>query len=337
MELVNVEKSFGSHKVLDNINLSIEKGEFITFLGASGCGKTTLLRCIAGLEKVDGGKVYIDGRDITYEAPQKRNLGMIFQQSALFPTMTVYKNIAYGLKLQKISKSEIDKRVKEALELVEMEGQEHKYPAQLSGGEQQRIALARNLVLHPKVLLLDEPFSAIDAKLRKALQIKIKEIHKKLGMTSIFVTHDQDEAMRMSDRIYVIHDGKVEQSGTPKDIYLHPETLFVAGFIGHYNIIRADKMHEITGGKLAESSGMYAIRPESMCMSDTLWKECEKKDIVLEGEVIQSIIQGNLIRYTVMVKDQKLDVDMLFDNEKGYAPGMKVWIRFADSEVLYYA
>ena len=191
---------------------------------ASGCGKTTLLRSIAGLVGIDSGSIRIDGEDITHVSPRQRNLAMVFQQYSLFPSMNVYDNIAYGLRIQKMPRNEIDQKVKEALALIEMEGSEAKYPSQLSGGEQQRVSLARGIVTNPKVLLLDEPFSAIDAKLRKALQIRIKNIHTSLGITTIFVTHDQEEAMRMSDRIYLMNAGRVEQSGSPMELYLSPKT-----------------------------------------------------------------------------------------------------------------
>lgn len=203
----NIVKDYGQNKVLKGINLQIEKGKLITLLGPSGCGKSTLLRCLAGLEQVTSGHIYLDGEDITALAPQKRNVGMVFQQYSLFPNMTVEQNIGFGLKMQKIPNDIIADKVKDAIELVELKGKEKSYPANLSGGQQQRVALARSIVMGPKVLLLDEPLSAIDAKLRKSLQSRIREIHNELNLTTIFVTHDQDEAMVMSDVIQLFNQG----------------------------------------------------------------------------------------------------------------------------------
>lgn len=198
IEFKNIDKYFGKQHVLKNLSLSVEKGQFVTLLGASGCGKSTLLRALAGLTNINSGSIFLGGEDITYKSPNKRNIGMIFQQYSLFPTMNVYNNVSFGLRMRNMDKDQIFSLVSNAIKMVNLEGSEKKYPSQLSGGEQQRVALARCIVTQPKVLLLDEPFSAIDAKLRKSLQSRIKEIHKELGMTSIFVTHDQDEAMTMS-------------------------------------------------------------------------------------------------------------------------------------------
>lgn len=202
IELKNLDKSFGKNHVLKSIDLSIEKGSFVTLLGPSGCGKSTLLRCLAGLDEVSGGQIILDGQDITGLEAKKRNIGMVFQQYSLFPNMTVEENIAFGLKLKKLDKKIIRQKVKEAIEMVELCGKEKAYPSRLSGGQQQRVALARSVVVEPKVLLLDGPLNAIDAKLRKALQYNIKKISKELGLTCIFVTHDQNEAMVMSDKIF---------------------------------------------------------------------------------------------------------------------------------------
>ena len=230
IEFRDVEKSFSDRQILKKINLKVEQGEFATLLGPSGCGKTTLLRCLAGLNALDGGNIFLKDRDITRIAPRHRNVAMIFQQYSLFPTMTVYKNVAFGLKIKKVGKKETGRAVHEALEMVGLRGSEKKFPSQLSGGEQQRVALARNLATKPNVLLLDEPFSAIDAKLRKELQIRVKEIHGQLNMTSIFVTHDQEEAMRMSDVIHLFNEGRIEQSGLPLDLYAKPATPLCSRF-----------------------------------------------------------------------------------------------------------
>ena len=232
----NVVKRFGDNVVLDHIQLDIEKGNLVTLLGPSGCGKSTLLRCLAGLEQVTEGTIILDGQDVTHVPASQRNIGMVFQQYSLFPNMTVEQNIGFGLKMQKMPKDEIADHVRRAVELVELKGKENQYPASLSGGQQQRVALARSIVTHPKVLLLDEPLSAIDAKLRKALQTRIREIHQELGLTTVFVTHDQDEAMVMSDVIELFHDGRIEQSGSPVSVYTSPVSTFAASFIGSYNL-----------------------------------------------------------------------------------------------------
>lgn len=322
IEFKNIRKSYDAQEVLKNINISIEKGEFITLLGPSGCGKTTLLRSLAGLERVDSGEILLDGNDITYLEPKQRNISMIFQQYSLFPTMTVYKNIAFGLKMLKVDKKEIDRRVSEALEMVDLTGSEKKYPSQLSGGEQQRVALARAIVTKAKVLLLDEPFSAIDAKLRKALQIKIREIHEDLGMTTVFVTHDQEEAMRMSDRIYLMHDGIIEQEGKPMDLYLNPETTFAAGFMGHYNLMDMD------GRKIA-------VRPEAIHMSREKWQE-EQGFKYEEGSIVRIIPQGNIVRYTVKAEAMELDVDILYKEGMDFRIGDKVFLKINEQQIIRY-
>ncbi len=379
IEIQGVNKTFeDGRQILKGINLSIEKGEFITLLGASGCGKTTLLRSIAGLVGIDSGSIRIDGEDITHVSPRQRNLAMVFQQYSLFPSMNVYDNIAYGLRIQKMPRNEIDQKVKEALALIEMEGSEakypsqlsggeqqrvslargivtnpkvllldepfsaidaklrkalqiRKYPSQLSGGEQQRVSLARGIVTNPKVLLLDEPFSAIDAKLRKALQIRIKNIHTSLGITTIFVTHDQEEAMRMSDRIYLMNAGRVEQSGSPMELYLSPKTHYAASFIGHYNIIPGELWALL--GFTQDPSGSYAVRPESICLSDT---PPSQGQFTLEGVVKQVIYQGNVIRYTVTAGQLQLDVDQLYEGQHQFYRGDTVYLMLDNKDVIHY-
>ena len=274
IEVKNISKSFDGRKILDNISLSIEKGSFVTFLGSSGCGKTTLLRSMMGLEKVDSGEIYLMGKNITDIPMNQREMVMIFQQYCLFPTMNVYNNVSFSLRMKKIHKDEIAERVKKVLELVDLKGHEKKYPYQLSGGEQQRVSLARGLINNPKVLLLDEPFSAIDAKLRKELQIRVKEIHEELGMTSIFVTHDQEEAMVMSDQICLFKDGIVEQSGSAEEIYLKPATDYVASFVGSYNRFSSSEFEKISGTKIP-SAKKVGIRPEVIQITDKPFKKQE--------------------------------------------------------------
>ena len=238
LELKEIKKSFTEGEaVLDNISLEISKGEFITLLGSSGCGKTTTLRIIAGLEQPDAGSVWLDGREVTGLEPNQRNVNTVFQNYALFPHMNVAENIGYGLKLKKVPKSEIKKKVSQMLELVQLEGYEKRKPSELSGGQKQRVAIARALVNNPKVLLLDEPLGALDLQLRRAMQIELKHLQKKLGITFIYITHDQEEAINMSDRIAVMKDGRIEQIGTPDEIYNHPKTSYVATFVGNANIL----------------------------------------------------------------------------------------------------
>lgn len=238
LELKEIKKSFTEGEaVLDNISLEISKGEFITLLGSSGCGKTTTLRIIAGLEQPDAGSVCLDGREVTGLEPNQRDVNTVFQNYALFPHMNVAENIGYGLKLKKVPKSEIRKKVSQMLELVQLEGYERRKPSELSGGQKQRVAIARALVNNPKVLLLDEPLGALDLQLRRAMQIELKHLQKKLGITFIYITHDQEEAINMSDRIAVMRDGCIEQIGTPDEIYNHPKTSYVATFVGNANIL----------------------------------------------------------------------------------------------------
>lgn len=217
VEIKDLVKNFGDTQVLKNINISIEEGEFVTLLGPSGCGKSTLLRCLAGLNSIDGGKIFVNGKDITDMEPRNRDIGMVFQNYALFPNMTVWENIEFGLKIKK--EKDYEQRIKDMIEMVGLTGKEKHYPSELSGGQQQRVAFARSLITRPTILLLDESLSALDAKIRKSLRDRLRQIQKKLGITTIFVTHDQEEALAISDRIFVLNKGEVSQSGNPEEIY----------------------------------------------------------------------------------------------------------------------
>ena len=323
----DVEKSYGENKVLKKTNLSIKKGELVTLLGPSGCGKSTLLRCLAGLESLTSGKIYLDSEDITQKRPGERNIGMVFQEYSLFPSMTVYKNIAYGLKMNKFPKKDMDRKIKEALKMTDLEGKETKYPSQLSGGEKQRVALARSIVTEPKVLLLDEPLSAIDAKLRRALQDRIREINKELNMTSIFVTHDQEEAMRISDTIHIMNNGKIEQSGEALDIYTNPKTLFTAGFIGNYNILEKAIFENVF--KVKTSSNYIAIRPEKI--------KLESKDFKyrVKARLIDIMSLGNVIRYSFEIGETLLKVDVLNEEGKIVEKNSEVILGFEEEDLIY--
>ncbi len=235
VKLNHIKKKFGNTVAVDDVSLEIEKGLFVTLLGPSGCGKTTTLRIIAGLTEPDGGRVHIKGRDVTDVMPHKRNIGMFFQSYALFPHMNVFDNICFGLRMRKIDEGEMNSRVNKVLELVRLEGLEERRMSQLSGGQQQRVALARALVIEPDVLLLDEPLSNLDAKLRESMRVELKQLQRKLGLTTIFVTHDQTEALVLSDLMIVMNEGRISDSGTPHEIYSHPKNSFIAGFIGRAN------------------------------------------------------------------------------------------------------
>lgn len=236
VEVTDLVVKYGHMVVLPSLSLAVEEGEFLSLLGPSGCGKTTTLNAIAGFADIASGSVRIAGRNVTNLPPQARNLGMVFQRYALFPHMTVANNVAYGLKLRSVPKAEIEQRVNKILSTVRLEGMQARYPSQLSGGQQQRVALSRALVIEPNVLLLDEPLSNLDANLRREMQVEIKRIHQELGITSIYVTHDQEEALSMSDRIAIMNAGRIEQLGTPKEVYRRPVSSFVSRFIGEANL-----------------------------------------------------------------------------------------------------
>ncbi len=326
----DIHKSFGNNEVLKGITMGIEKGHMATLLGPSGCGKSTLLRCLAGLEEVTSGRVYLDGKDITEVTPRNRNIGMVFQQYSLFPNMNVYQNVAFGLNMQKVAKNEIKGKVEDILKIVGLEDKAEQYPAQLSGGQQQRVALARAIVTGPKVLLLDEPLSAIDAKLRHNLQIEIRRIQREFNMTTIFVTHDQDEAMVMSDEIYLFSQGLIEQSGTPTELYTRPKSRFAAGFIGNYNIFTAAEFEQLSGE--AVDSKDVAVRPEVVRINYTTTAAAPR--YYMEGVVVNSISHGNLIRYTVRCNGIDINSDIMFEKNSLLEMGQKVKVSIRKSNVI---
>ncbi len=330
IELKNINKSYDDLTILDNLNLNIRKNEFLTLLGPSGCGKTTTLKIIAGFEYADSGEVLFEGNEINDLPPHKRQLNTVFQKYALFPHMNIYENIAFGLKIKKLPKEEIDKKVKEMLKLVSLEGYEKRSVDSLSGGQQQRIAIARALVNEPKVLLLDEPLGALDLKLRQEMQTELKKIQQKLGITFIFVTHDQEEALSMSDTIVVMNKGKIQQMGTPEDIYNEPKNSFVARFIGESNIFDGvmiedfkvsfcDKEFECVDKGFEQNERIeVVIRPEDIKMVD-------EKEGILSGKVISSVFKGVHYEITVKENDRIWLIHNTKNAEVGSTLGMNIY------------
>ncbi len=320
LSISHVTKQFGDTVVVDDFNLDIEKGEFVSFLGPSGCGKTTTLRMVAGFEIPTAGKILLDGADITDKAPNQRNVGMIFQSYALFPNMTVAQNIGFGLSVRKESKEMVAQRVDEMISLINLEKHALKYPYQLSGGQQQRVSLARALAIHPQVLLLDEPLSALDAKIRVSLRAEIRAIQKKLGITAIFVTHDQEEALSISDRIVVMNSGLMEQVGTPFEIYNFPTTVFSANFVGSLNNASAEvvdpalSLISIDGVQFESAVDLkerkkgdkvrVAIRPERLSFASE-----QKKANVVDSIIENITFLGSVVRIRVKIGNTKFNMD----------------------------
>ncbi len=293
----NVSRHFGDVKAVDEANLEIRDGEFFSMLGPSGSGKTTCLRMIAGFDRPTSGNIFLYGQDVSHLPPYERDVNTVFQDYALFPHMSVGDNIAYGLMVKKVPKAERLKRVEEMLELVRLTGFAARRPSQLSGGQRQRVALARALINHPKVLLLDEPLGALDLKLRQQMQVELKAIQKRVGITFIFVTHDQEEALTMSDRIAVFNEGRIQQVGTPAEIYERPASPFVAGFVGTSNLISGEIARRITG-----SEEMFSIRPEKIHLDLTSGKPAQDM-FCIDGVVRDVVYLGLFTRYLVEIED----------------------------------
>jgi putative spermidine/putrescine transport system ATP-binding protein len=347
LELHNLNKTFGKTDAVLDFNLDIEKGELVSFLGPSGCGKTTTLRMVAGFEIPTSGTIMMKGKDITYNPPNQRNVGMVFQAYALFPNMTVAGNIGFGLKIAKKPPKEIKKRVDEMLELIHMPGYGDRYPHQLSGGQQQRVALARAMALSPEVLLLDEPLSALDAKIRVSLRAEIRAIQKEVGITAIYVTHDQEEALSISDRVVVMHQGRMEQVGPPFEIYNFPQTEFVAQFVGTLNAVSvevvdaASQRLKLEGqiiqaargleGKRDGDKVMIAIRPERF----SIVTGEDKKANVLDCTIENITFLGSIVRIQVRLGNTMFYMDT-FNNPYLDLPkiGGKVQITCSRQAVL---
>ncbi len=346
LELEGVHKSFGAHQVVQTVDLAIQRGEFVSFLGPSGCGKTTTLRMVAGFEEPTSGTIKIADHDVTHLKPNQRNVGMVFQSYALFPNMTVAQNVGFGLKVQKKPTSEIKQRVDEMLHLIKLPQLADRYPYQLSGGQQQRVALARAIATKPEVLLLDEPLSALDAKIRVSLREEIKGLQRELGITTIYVTHDQEEALSMSDRIVVMSEGRVEQIGTPFEIYNHPRTRFVASFVGTLNILKGlvrDSAlgtilidgQEVVAGRgvvtgVAGAARLVALRPEAVTLNGAGPDRNR-----LDGTIEEVSFLGSVVRVRVRFAENAVSLDT-FNNPNAPPPkyGDKVTVSFAPEDLL---
>jgi ABC-type Fe3+/spermidine/putrescine transport system ATPase subunit len=346
IRLEDIVKRFGTLEAVSHVSVDIKDGELFTLLGPSGCGKTTILRLIGGFHKPDHGEVYFGDRAVSSLPPYERNIGMVFQNYALWPHMTIERNIAYGLKLKKFSRSEIAGKISHALKLVNLTGLENRYPGQLSGGQQQRVALARALVLNPDVLLLDEPLSNLDAKIRIQVRAEIRKLQKDLGITTIYVTHDQEEALTLSDRIAVVNLGKLQQIGSPRDLYERPENPFVADFIGINNLIPGEvqEINAETWMKVQTKVGpllcayrerfkpgdrcIISVRPETASVDKS--EEVQKEYNLIAGNVSFAYYMGNTIRYDVEVNSDllfKVDVENPWEHQL-LSIGEKVYISF---------
>jgi len=344
VKLENFSKSYGKKEIINNINLEVYEGEFLTLLGSSGCGKTTILRSISGLDYPTSGKVYIDEEDVTSLEPQKRKVNTIFQNYALFPLMTVEENIGFGLKMKKVPKKEINKRVKKMLDLVHLVGYEKRKPKDLSGGEQQRVSIARGLINNPRVLLLDEPLSALDLKLRKQMQIELKQLQRKLGVTFIYVTHDQDEALSMSDRIVVLKNGKIEQIGSPIEVYENPKSLYVADFLGEANIFHGkviaknenkclvlleDNNEVVIYSNLEINNEVdLVVRPENIKITKT-----ERPRNCFQGIIYEQIYDGAFMKNLIKVGNKTIK-SIISGNDKLYNINDNVYVYWTIEDAI---
>jgi len=349
LDLTNVRKSFAQSTAVENFNLEVERGEFISFLGPSGCGKTTTLRMIAGFETPTSGTIKVNGVDVTNTPPNKRHVGMVFQSYALFPNMTVAGNVGFGLKVARQPENAIKERVAEMLRIVHLSDFGNRYPYQMSGGQQQRVALARALAIQPQVLLLDEPLSALDAKIRISLRNEIRTIQRQLGITTIYVTHDQEEALSLSDRVVVMSNGRVEQIGTPFEIYNFPTTRFVASFVGTLNVLSADVADAASGRLRVDGQDIVAAKPIATTSSGKPVSVALRPEVItlhgngangnhLSGTVDDVMFLGPTMRVRVRLRDQFLQFDE-FNNPQlaPPQPGQQVTVSFPPEACLLLA
>jgi len=348
IELSQCCKNYGAINVLDNVSLAVKSGEFITVLGPSGCGKTTTLRIIGGFTMPDQGQVVIRGRDVTHLPPYKRNIGVVFQNYALWPHMNVYEILSFGLRIRKLPKPEINKRVKRALEMVQLSGLDERYPRELSGGQQQRVAMARALAIDPEVIILDEPLSNLDRRLRGELRIELKRLQRALGVTMLFVTHDQEEALSMSDRVIVMNQGKIQQIADPRSIYEHPSNRFVAGFLGEANFLAGHMVENLPQNKahvrldngalitayasVAKQVGtrvQVTVRPEWLVIERNPSWVADASQNSFECTITEVIYEGASIRYGMVSGAQEGDVMFLQEqsNAAFLQPGDHVKVR----------
>ncbi|MDD5605685.1 MAG: ABC transporter ATP-binding protein [Dehalococcoidales bacterium] len=342
IELVNIHKRFGKLNVITDLSFSISKGEMCCLLGPSGCGKTTVLKIIAGILEADQGKLNLLGRDVTDIPAQERQLGMVFQNYALFPHMSVFENIAYGLRRRHLSEKDVNRKVDSSIELVKLQGTERRRPHELSGGQQQRVALARALVIEPQALLLDEPLSNLDARLRLEMRLEIHKIQEHLGITTVYVTHDQEEAMGIADRIVIMNNGAIEQIGSPKDIYEKPKTRFAADFIGDINFIEG----EINNGSLTlfgqrfaaegiegreEGKILCGLRPERIELEEDVQKG-------VAGTIEEAFYFGSVMRYRVSVEWERNTVNLNVElpaSHRLYRVGEKVGVKYRNTDIHF--
>ena len=343
LKIENIKKSFGTQQVLKGLSFEVEKGEFFFLLGSSGCGKSTLLRIISGLCDPDEGRIFFDGEDVTTLPAEKRGVGLVFQNYALWPHMTVYDNIAFGLQVRKLKKDEIAKKVAKVLQDVRLEGLEKRYPAELSGGQQQRVALARALVVEPKLVLLDEPLSNLDANLRLEMRSELRRIHRELGLTMIYVTHDQKEALSLADRVALLHDGRLEQLGNPTELYKRPQSKFAAGFLGETNFLKgkAQKKNE-TSWEIETPWGIstisqdqavgvesgkalsLSVRPEDLRLTG------KENDPNFQAKILESNFLGDITQLVLEANGERLLVETLSSSQLRVGELIKVWPKVED-------
>lgn len=341
LEIKNIRKSFEDTDVLKGISLNIEEGEFITFLGSSGCGKTTMLRIIAGLEDPDEGQVILNGKDVTQLPPEKRDVNTVFQSYALFPHMNVENNIGYALKLRKVSKKEIHRRVEEALKLVQLEGYGKRKPSELSGGQKQRVAIARAIINEPKVLLLDEPLGALDLQLRRQMQIELKRLQKTVGITFLYITHDQEEAINMSDRIVVMRNGQFEQIGTPEEIYHQPKSQYVAEFVGNANVLSGVVQGMESDGCLVQIANepVKVLTDRNISVGEKVTMAVRGENIRIGTEGIPAIVKektfaGGMVRVELALQDGTMLTASCYGLGENYETGEQVFVNWQSNHAV---